>query len=134
MLAQQLLGGRRKEYLSAVTGRKQPRHPVDGGSEVVPVSFMGGPRVQRHPRPQGAYLLPPYLREEGSLGRERRLQGADGSGESGAEGVTHGLEDETTMPFDSLPHDGVVTGQSDLHASRALLPQFRGTLYIREQE
>src|SRR5688572_31174843 len=114
-----------------MTGREQPRYPVDRRSEVVSVSFVSGSRVQRHPRPEGADLLPPSFREETPLGRKRRLEGTESAGEDRAEGVAYRLEDETTVPFYGLPEQGVVTGQGDLHASRVLLPQLRRTLYVR---
>src|SRR5215211_939693 len=134
VIPHQLLGRRREEYLPAVTGREQPRHPVHRWAEVVAISFMGGACVQRRPRPEGADLIPPRLREETPLGRKRRLQGAEGSRENRAEGVAYSLEDETTVPFYGLPEDGVVTSQGDLHASGALLPQLRRTLYVCKQE
>src|SRR5829696_1037698 len=95
---------------------------------------MGGSCVQRHPRPEGTDLLSPRFREETPLGGKRRLWGAEGSGEDRAEGVTYRLEDRAAVSFYGLPEDSVMTGEGDLHASGALLPQLRRTLYICKQE
>jgi hypothetical protein len=54
--------------------------------------------------------------------------------ESGMEGVSHGLDDVTTMSVDSLTHDEVVAGKGSLHSLRVLLPAFSTAFYIGEQE
>ena len=70
---------------------------------------MGGPRVKRHSRPNCTDLFPPRFREKTLLGRKCRLEGTEGGGEDRAEGVAYRFEDETTVPFDCLPEQGVVT-------------------------
>src|SRR5215212_1609269 len=117
-----------------MTGREQPRHPVERRAEIVSVSLLGGPRVKRHPRPQGVYLPSPLFQEKGFLGCKRRLKGIEGCGEGGAESITYGLEDETTVPLYGFLEDLVVTSEGNPHRRCVSLPQLGGALYVGEQE
>jgi hypothetical protein len=134
LIFHQLLGDGGEEYLPAVGGIEQPRHPVERGAEVVSVSLDGSPCVQCHAHPQGARLLPPGLREEGSLGRERRLECAEGVGEGRAESISHRLEVVTAVAPYSAPQEIILSGEGGAHRLGALLPHLARALDVREQE
>ena len=73
-------GDRGADDLAAVGDGEDPRHPIEGGTEVVAVARLGGARVERHPDPQRAGLVPGRIAQR-TLGGDRRVDGRDGVGE-----------------------------------------------------
>src|SRR5688500_7493859 len=122
-----------QQYLPAVCRRDEPRHPVEGGAEVVVPALVRRTSMQGHPHPQGADPTPP-LREQRALGRERRLQRLRGRGEDRAEGVADRLEDVTAAPFYVVPQDRIVAVEGGLHRRCVSLPQPGGPFDVGEEE
>ncbi len=83
--------------------REQPRYPVYRRTEVVPTPLLGRSCVQSHPHPKGPGLPAPLLGEERPLGLKSGFESVKGDGESGAEGVAHGLEDVAASLLDGVP-------------------------------
>ena len=119
--------------LAAVGDGEDPRHPIEGGTEVVPVARLGGARVERHPDPQRAGLVPGRIAQR-ALGGDRRVDGRDGVGEDREHPVAGRLDHAAAMPVDARAQEPIVLGERRTHPVGVLFPEARAALDVREQE
>ena len=87
--------------------RDQPRHLVDGGSEVVVVAFVGRSRMhgRTHANPVDRREIFPC---DIALQSEGRFECAFGAPEDDAKGIADRFENDAVVAFDRLPQDDVV--------------------------
>jgi hypothetical protein len=127
-------GGRvRQQDLAAVTGRHDPRRPVDGGPEVVATARLGLARVDPDADPDRARLRP-LRREEPALGGGRGADRLDRRLEDRHEPVAGGLDDLAARVGNRGADDGVVLSEGRAHRQRVLLPQAGAVLDVGEEE
>ena len=86
-----LAGFGRYLNLSSVPRGEEPGHSVQRRTEVIPVSLLGYPGVERHPHPKGS-CFGPLLADKGPLSLECRPKGIGSGREEGVEGVPDGLK------------------------------------------
>ena len=90
----------------------QPGAAVQGRPEVVGPLALHLPRVQPHPRPQGARPeLAPVLPLQGQLPGQGRGDGVGGAGEGGVDRVPHRLEHHPPVRLHRPPQEGVVAAR-----------------------
>ena len=133
LAADERRGRVRQQDLAAMTGRHDPRRPIDGGPEVIAAARLGLARVDPDPDPDGARLRP-LRRDEPALGRDRRGDGRDRLREDGHDPVAGGLDDLAARVGDRGTDDRVVLREGGAHRQRVLLPQAGAALDVGEEE
>ena len=126
-------GDRGADDLAAVGDGEDPRHPIEGGTEEVPVACLGGTRVERHPDPQRAGLVPGRIAQR-TLGGDRRVDGSHGVGEDRQHPVAGRLDHAAAMPVDARAEEPIMLGERRPHPVGVLFPEARTALDVREQE
>ena len=127
-------GGRvRQQDLAAMTGRHDPRSPIDGRPKVVTATRLGIAGVNSHPDADHARLRP-RLGEESMLGSDACGDGIDRGCEDRHQAVACGLYDLAVRLRDRGAEDDLVAGESRPHQLRVLLPETRAALDVGEEE
>ena len=130
---QQLVRRPGHQDLTTMAGREQPGDPVHHRTEIVAVALHAGPRMQRHPHPDGRAGRP-RLSTDGPLDRHRRRQRGGRVGEHRTKRLAHRLEHVTARNLDLLADNAVMAGRRLRHSLAVGLPQPDAALDIGEQQ
>jgi hypothetical protein len=118
-------GGRAND-LTSMGDPLQTGRPVHLRSEEIPVPLVNSAAVEGHAYPR-LDSLGPRLGTEGSLSSYRGDQGRIGVLKDGAEGVSHGLEDEPSAALDNCAKQLIMASQRYCHL-RGAIPGWTSSL------
>jgi hypothetical protein len=113
-VAHKIVSGLGKQGLSPMPQGKQSCDPIERRPEVVAIALLSDSGMQSHAYTH-LHRLQPQFGLQGALSGQGRSESVQRHRKRGAEGVAHGLEDETAAILDGFTHQGVMPTQRRSH-------------------
>ena len=104
-----------KKHLASMPRGEEAGHPVEGGTNIVVSSLLGGAGVQGHAHSHLPGLRGPRLGVEGALSIEGGLQSLGSGGKGSLESIADHLVGIPAVGFDGMAEDGFLAGEGSLH-------------------